>query len=63
MAINFHAPVRLVYGLLPHLKEAKGRVINVTSVDGFLPLPMNAAYNASKHALESFSDTLRCEMR
>ena len=61
--INFHAPVALTYELLPELKRARGRVLNVTSVDGFLPLPSNAAYNASKHALEAFSDTLRCEMR
>ena len=63
MALNFHAPVALTYELLPALKAAKGRVVNVTSVDGFLPLPTNAAYNASKHALEAYSDTLRCEMK
>lgn len=60
-AINFHVPVKLTYELLPVLKANAGRVINVTSVDGFLPLPTNAAYNSSKHALEAFSDTLRCE--
>lgn len=62
MDLNFHAPVALTHALLPELKVARGRVINVTSVDGFLALPTNAAYNASKHALEAFSDTLRCEM-
>ena len=60
--LNFLAPVRLVYSLLPLLKSAKGRVVNITSVDGFIALPTNAAYNASKHALEAYSDTLRCEM-
>ena len=60
--INFFAPVKLTYELLPLLKESKGRVVNVTSVDGFIALPCNAAYNASKHALEAYSDTLRCEM-
>ena len=63
MALNFHSPVALTYELLPALKTARGRVVNVTSVDGFLALPTNAAYNASKHALEAYSDTLRCEMR
>ena len=62
MTLNFHAPVELTYELLPFLKKKKGRVINVTSVDGFITLPTNAAYNASKHALESFSDCLRIEM-
>ena len=63
MKLNFHAPVTLTYELLPLLKTAQGRVINVTSVDGFIALPTNAAYNASKHALEAYSDSLRCEMR
>ncbi|CAE8622162.1 unnamed protein product [Polarella glacialis] len=63
MAINFHTPVQLVYDLLPSLKKTKGsRVINVTSIDGFISLPANAAYNASKHALEAYSDTLRVDM-
>ena len=63
MALNFHAPVALVYSLLPELKMCSGsRVVNVTSVDGFIALPSNAAYNSSKHALEAYSDTLRCEM-
>ena len=63
MALNFHAPVSLTFSLLPELKACKGsRVVNVTSVDGFIALPSNAAYNASKHALEAYSDTLRCEM-
>jgi NAD(P)-dependent dehydrogenase (short-subunit alcohol dehydrogenase family) len=62
MDVNFHAPVTLTYRLLPLLKLAKGRIINVTSVDGFISLPTNAAYCASKHALESFSDCLRSEM-
>ena len=62
MDINFHAPVNLTYHLLPLIKKAKGRVINVTSVDGFISLPTTCAYAASKHALEAYSDILRCEM-
>lgn len=63
MALNFFAPVKLVYELLPSIKRAKGRVVNVTSVDGFISLATNAAYCSSKHALESYSDVLRCEMK
>ncbi|CAE8609962.1 unnamed protein product [Polarella glacialis] len=63
MAINFHVPVRLVYDLLPSLKKTKGsRVINISSIDGFISTGANAAYNASKHALEAYSDTLRVDM-
>lgn len=62
MNINFHAPVELTYELLPLIKKARGRVVNVTSVDGILSIPFNAGYNSSKHALEAYSDTLRVEM-
>jgi len=62
MNLNFHAPVELTYELLPLIKKKKGRVVNVTSVDGFISLPTNAAYNASKHAVETWSDSLRIEM-
>jgi len=62
MKVNFLAPVELTYELLPMLKKKRGRVINLTSVDGIVPLPGVGAYAASKAALESFSDVLRCEM-
>ena len=62
MNLNFHAPVELTYLLLPLIKKKKGRVINVSSVCGMVSSPTNAAYCASKHALESWSDCLRCEM-
>lgn len=60
--IHCQAPVALTYELLPLLKSARGRVVNVTSVDGFVPIPLCAAYCASKHFLEAYSDCLRCEM-
>ena len=63
MSLNFHAPVELTYLLLPLLKKKKGRVVNVSSVCGMVSSPGNAAYCASKHALESWSDCMRCEMR
>lgn len=62
MKVNFLAPVELTYELLPLIKKKRGRVINLTSVDGIVPLPGVGAYAASKAALESFSDVLRCEM-
>lgn len=62
MDVNFFAPVRLTYDLLPSLKKAKGRVVNASSVGGFCASPMVAPYVASKHALEAFSDVLRQEM-
>lgn len=62
LKVNFYPAVNLTYELIPLLKKKKGRVINVTSVDGIVPMPGCAAYSASKAALESYSDVLRCEM-
>ncbi|MFT6331119.1 MAG: NAD(P)-dependent dehydrogenase (short-subunit alcohol dehydrogenase family) [Bermanella sp.] len=39
-----------------------GRIVNITSVGGEVPSPFLGAYTASKHALESVTDTLRREL-
>jgi short-subunit dehydrogenase len=51
--------------LLPLLgmeTEAKGRIINVSSIAGKTSTPFLATYAASKHAVEGFSDGLRQEV-
>ena len=39
-----------------------GRIIQNSSILGFAAMPMRGAYNASKFAIEGFSDTLRLEL-
>lgn len=43
-------------------KQGYGRIIQNSSVLGFASLPFRGAYNASKHALEGLTDTLRMEL-
>ena len=43
-------------------KHGYGRIIQNSSVLGFISLPYRGAYNASKYALEGLSDTLRLEL-
>ncbi|MBL8923266.1 MAG: SDR family NAD(P)-dependent oxidoreductase [Myxococcaceae bacterium] len=62
MEVNFFGPTRLTQRLLPALKQARGRVVLVSSVDGLVSLPGNAPYDASKFALEAFADALRAEV-
>jgi NAD(P)-dependent dehydrogenase (short-subunit alcohol dehydrogenase family) len=62
-AINVHGPIALIQRLLPALRNARGRIINVSSVNGRIATPFSAAYSASKFALEAFSDGLRVELR
>ena len=40
----------------------KGRIINITSVSGKFGYPFTAAYAASKHGLEGYSESLRREL-
>jgi short-subunit dehydrogenase len=43
--------------------QAGGRIINVSSVLGFVPVPFGALYAASKHAIEGYSQSLDHEVR
>ncbi|WP_245644594.1 SDR family NAD(P)-dependent oxidoreductase [Nocardioides jensenii] len=56
MAINYFAPVRLVLGLLPTMREQGfGHVVNVGTWGTQVKAPKYAAYIASKTALDTFS--------
>lgn len=44
-------------------QQGYGRIIQNSSVLGFVALPFRGAYNASKYAIEGLSDTLRLELR
>jgi short-subunit dehydrogenase len=61
---NFFGLVRLTREVLPYLRaQASGRIINISSVLGFLPAPYGALYAASKHAVEGYSESLDHETR
>lgn len=44
-------------------RQGYGRIIQNSSVLGFVSLPFRGAYNASKYAIEGLSDTLRLELK
>jgi short-subunit dehydrogenase len=61
---NFWGAVRLTQLVLPSMRERRsGKIVNVTSVLGFMPVPFHAFYVASKHALEGYSEVLALEVR
>ncbi len=61
---NLFGILRTIKAVLPHMREQRaGRIINISSVLGFLPAPYMALYAASKHAVEGLSESLDHEVR
>ena len=61
---NFFGIVRMTRAVLPHMRAyGAGRIINIGSVLGFLPMPYAALYSATKHAVEGYSESLDHELR
>lgn len=58
---NVFGLVAVTQALLPALRRAKGRVVNVSSVVGYVAMPLQGAYAASKHALEAITHAMRME--
>ncbi len=61
---NFFGIVRMTRAVVPHMRQqGSGRIINIGSVLGFLPMPYGALYTATKHAIEGYSESLDHELR
>ena len=61
---NFFGWHELIRQLLPPMLAAgEGRIIQNSSVLGLVAMKYRGAYNASKFAIEGYSDTLRLELR
>jgi NAD(P)-dependent dehydrogenase (short-subunit alcohol dehydrogenase family) len=59
---NVVGAAAITRSLIPGLRSARGRIVNVSSVSGMFSPPMLGPYSMSKFALEAMSDTLRREL-
>ncbi len=62
--VNLFGPGRLTQLCLPHMRARRfGKIFNISSIGGKAAFPLGGWYNASKFALEGYSDSLRNEVR
>lgn len=60
---NLAAVINLSRLAVKYLKQRKGRIVNISSVGGFVPLPYQAVYSATKAGVDVFSRALATEVR
>jgi NAD(P)-dependent dehydrogenase (short-subunit alcohol dehydrogenase family) len=61
---NLFGPINVMKAVLPHMrKQGSGKIINITSIAGYMGLPYRGIYSASKAALEITTEALRMETR
>lgn len=60
--LNVWACLAVTQAFLPQLLRSKGMIVNHTSVGSVISIPFQSAYNASKAAMATFSDSQRLEL-
>jgi NAD(P)-dependent dehydrogenase (short-subunit alcohol dehydrogenase family) len=63
LEINVIGQLAVTQAVLPRLRESRGRVVFISSVNGRISFSLVGAYCASKFALEAAADALRMELR
>ena len=58
-ALNVTAAAELARLALPALRESRGTIVMLNSGAGFVEVPRNAVYGATKHALRALANSLR----
>ncbi|RMA58613.1 SDR family oxidoreductase [Ulvibacter antarcticus] len=61
---NFYGPIHVMKSVLPYMrKQGSGKIINITSIAGYMGLPYRGIYSATKAALEITTEAFRMETR
>lgn len=59
---NVVGHLAVTQAVLPRLRQSRGRIVFISSLNGRVSMPMVGAYCASKFALEAAADALRVEL-
>jgi NAD(P)-dependent dehydrogenase (short-subunit alcohol dehydrogenase family) len=62
LAVNLDGPYNMTTAFLAQLRETKGAVINIGSIQSFVALPNSAAYTASKGGVRALTKALAIEL-
>ena len=63
VTVHIETALRLTHAVIPQMKaRGRGRIINVSSLASYLPLPRGAAYASTKAWMVSFSESLALEL-
>lgn len=63
MNVNFYGTLNMTKAFLPHMLERdEAHLINVSSMGGFLPVPGQSVYGASKAAVKLLTEGLYAEL-
>lgn len=61
--VNVFGSLTVINALLPALRAARGRIVQIGAMTGRFPLPFNGPSSASKAALEAIADIYRSELK
>jgi len=60
---NVFGVIAMTQAVIPHMRRQRhGRIIQISSISGLVGFPGLSPYNASKYAVEGFSEALRHEL-
>lgn len=61
--VCYFAPMLLTRAVLPALRAAQGRILNISSICGLVSFPFYGAYVGVKHALEAHTEALYFDLK
>lgn len=61
--VNLTGQVAVTQAMLPSIREARGRIVFISSIGGRIAFPMTGPYHAAKFGIEAVGDVFRQELR